>query len=418
MSAIGRRATMSAAAAAIVTRPARAQGAARVVVIGGGFAGATCARELARAGLVTSLVEPNAVYTACPFSNLVVAGLREIERQRFTYDAVRAAGVTLVAQAAARIDPVARRVTLADGATLDYDRLVMAPGIDLRFDALPGYDAAAAEILPHAWKTGPQTLLLRRQLEALPEGGVVVISVPANPYRCPPGPYERASLIAHFLKRHKPRAKLLILDAKDNFSKQRLFEAAWRDLYPGIVEWISLSAGGRVVEVDAGARMVVTEFDRHRADVANIIPPQHVAAIARDSGVADRSGWCPVDPVGFESRLQPNIHVIGDAAVMGGMPKSAFAANAQAKTCAAAVAALLAGRSPAAPKLINTCYSLVAPDYAISVAGVYRPAANGLLTDVEGAGGTSRLDAPRSDRALEAEYANAWFATITDEVFG
>ncbi len=418
MSAISRRAILSAAAAATVARPARAQSAARVVVIGGGFAGATCARELARAGLGTTLVEPSAVYTACPFSNLVVAGLREIERQRFTYDAVRAAGVTLVAQTAARIDPAARRVTLADGATLDYDRLVMAPGIDLRFDALPGYDEAAAELMPHAWKAGPQTLLLRRQLEALPEGGVVVISVPANPYRCPPGPYERASLIAHFLKIHKPRAKLLILDAKENFSKQRLFEAAWRDLYPGIVEWISLSAGGRVVEVDTGARIVVTEFDRHRADVANIIPPQRAAAIARDSGAADRSGWCPVDPVSFESRLQPNLHVIGDAAVMGGMPKSAFAANAQAKTCAAAVAALLAGRTPATPKLINTCYSLVAPDYAISVAGVYRPGANGLLTDIEGAGGTSRLDAPRADRALEAGYANAWFTTITHEVFG
>ena len=346
------------------------------------------------------------------------AGLREIALQRFGYDAVRAAGINVVPQAAARIDPVARRVTLVDGATLDYDRLVLAPGIDLRFDALPGYDEAAAEIMPHAWKAGPQTLLLRRQLEAMADGGVVAMAVPANPYRCPPGPYERASLIAHFLKTHKPRAKLLILDAKDNFSKQRLFEAAWRELYPGIVEWVSLSKGGRVVEIDLAARTVVTEFDRHRADVANIIPPQRAATIARDCGAADRSGWCPIDPVSFESRLLPNIHVIGDAGIMGGMPKSAFSANAQAKSCAAAVAALLDGKAPAVPKLINTCYSLIAPDYGISVAGVYRPAANGLLTDIEGAGGTSRLDAPRADRALEANYAHAWFATITHEVFG
>ena len=418
MSTISRRAALATSGAALFAPRTHAQSAARIVVIGGGFAGATCARALARAGLGATLVEPSVAYTACPFSNLVVASLRELDRQSFGYDGVRAAGVSVVPQAATRIDAAARRVTLGDGGTLDYDRLVLAPGIELRFDALPGYDEATAEILPHAWKVGPQTLLLRRQLQAMDDGGVVAMAVPANPYRCPPGPYERASLIAHFLKTNKPRAKLLILDAKDNFSKQRLFEAAWRELYPGLVEWVPLSSGGRVIEIDAGARVLVTEFGRHRADVGNVIPPQRAAAIARDSGAADRSGWCPVDPVSFESRLQPNIHVIGDAAVMGGMPKSAFSANAQAKTCAAAVASLLKGQAPATPKLINTCYSLVAPDYGISVAGVYRPGANGLLTDIEGAGGTSRLDAPRSDRALEAGYADAWFTTITQEVFG
>jgi NADPH-dependent 2,4-dienoyl-CoA reductase/sulfur reductase-like enzyme len=251
----------------------------------------------------------------------------------------------------------------------------------------------------------------------MPDGGTVVISAPANPFRCPPGPYERASLIAHYLKARKPRSKLIILDAKDMFSKQRLFQAAWSELYPGLIEWVGLSSGGKVTAVDPASRTFVTEFGEHKADVANVIPPQRAGRIAATAGVADRTGWCPVDPVTFESRLVPNIHVIGDAAIMGGMPKSAFSANAQAKVCAAAVARLLRGEAPTEPKLINTCYSLVAPDYGISVAGVYRPA-GGQLTDVEGAGGISPLSAPRSFRSLEATYAEAWFQTITAEVFG
>src|SRR3712207_2907912 len=249
------------------------------------------------------------------------------------------------------------------------------------------------------------------------DGGTVVMSAPPNPYRCPPGPYERASLIAHYLKTRKPRSKLIVLDAKDAFSKQRLFQAAWKELYPGLLEWVSLSSGGSVTAVEPATRTFVTEFGRHKADVGNVIPPQRAGRIAQAAGVADRTGWCPIDPVTFESRLQPNIHVIGDAAIAGAMPKSAFTANAQAKVCAAAIIALLHGEAPQSPKLINTCYSLVAPDYGISIAGVYRPA-NGLLTDVEGAGGVSPLDAPPSFRSLEATYAEAWFQTITAEVFG
>ncbi|MBM3525012.1 MAG: cytochrome C [Alphaproteobacteria bacterium] len=407
-----------ASAAASLAAPAIAQAAPRVVVVGGGFAGTTAARRLAASGIAATLVEPSAAYVACPFSNLVIAGLRELDAQSFDYTGVARAGVTVVAQAARRVDAGSRRVILEDGSSLAYDRVVMAPGIELRFDALPGYDERAAETMPHAWRAGPQTTQLRQRLEALPDGGIVAMAVPANPYRCPPGPYERASLIAHVLKTRKPRAKLIVLDAKDAFSKQRLFQQAWQALYPGIVEWVSLSNGGRVIEVDVAARTLVGEFQRYTVDLANVIPPQRAAAVARESGLADRSGWCPVDPVTFESRLQPGIHVIGDAAIMGGMPKSAFAANAQAKVCAAAVVELLAGRAPATPKLINTCYSLVGPDYGISVAGVYRPGAAGLLADVEGAGGTSPLDSPASDRKLEAEYAEAWFKTITTDVFG
>ena len=412
------RGAASAPAAALLGTPAIAQAAPRVVVVGGGFAGATCASRLVAAGIATTLVEPAASYLACPFSNLVVAGLRDLEEQRFGFDGLRAAGVAVATQSATVVDPLARRVALSDGIVLAYDRLVLAPGIEVRLDALPGYDAAATEAMPHAWRAGPQTSLLRAQLEAMEDGGVVAMSIPANPYRCPPGPYERASLVAHYLSTRKPRSRLLLLDAKDGFSKQRLFERAWSELYPGIVEWVPLSRGGRVIEVQARERVLVTEFERHRVDVANVIPPQRAAPVAREAGVADRSGWCPVDPASFESRLQPGIHVIGDAAVMGAMPKSAFAANAQAKACADAIGALLAGRAPAEPRLINTCYSLVAPGTGISVAGVYRPAANGLLAEIPGSGGTSPLDAPPEDRRLEASHAEAWFAAIAAETYG
>ncbi len=396
--------------------PVFAQTSPRVVVVGGGFGGASCARELKRAGIDVTLVEPNATYTACPFSNGVLAGLRQLSAQQFGYDALKKDGITIAAQNATRVDPQAKRVTLADGATLDYDRLVLAPGIDLRFDVLPGYNEDAAQTMPHAWKAGAQTTLLRSQLEAMADGGTVVIVAPANPFRCPPGPYERASLIAYYLKTQKPRSKLIILDAKDTFSKQRLFQDAWKALYPNL-EWVSLSSGGKVTEVDTKEKVLVTEFGRHKADVANVIPPQRAGLIAPLAGVADRSGWCPIDPVTFESKLQPDIHVIGDACIAGGMPKSAFSANAQAKVCSAAVVNMLRNETAPSPKLINTCYSLVAPDYGITVAGVYRPV-NGQLTDVEGAGGVSPADAPASFRSLEATYADAWFQTITSEVFG
>ncbi len=390
-----------------------------MVVIGGGFAGATCARALQQAGnLAVTLVEPSTTFAACPFSNAVLAGLRDLSAQQFSYEGVKRAGVAVVHQTAISLDPQSRRINLSGGGpALSYDRLVLAPGIEVRFDGLPGYDEAASNQMPHAWRAGEQTMLLRRQLESMEDGGTVIISSPPNPFRCPPGPYERASLIAYYLKTKKPRSKLIILDAKDTFSKQRLFQQAWRELYPETLEWVSLSGGGKVTEVDPATKTLVTEFGRHQASVANVIPPQRAGHIAQVAGVADRSGWCPIDPVTFESKLRPLIHVIGDAAIAGGMPKSAFAANSQAKACAAAVAGLLRGDVPPPPKLINTCYSLVAPDYGISVAGVYHPV-NGLLTDVQGAGGTSPLDAPRSFRSLEAAYAEAWFGRITTEVFG
>jgi sulfide dehydrogenase [flavocytochrome c] flavoprotein subunit len=407
------------ASVAMLPLPAIAQGAGgRVVVVGGGFAGTTCARFIKRIDprINVTLVEASATFTACPFSNLVIAGLRELNAQQFGYDKVAADHVTLNMAPATAVDAQGRSVTLSNGSQLAYDRLVLAPGIDLRWDGLPGYTEAAAERMPHAWKAGEQTLLLRRQLESMEDGGTVVMAAPANPFRCPPGPYERASLIAYYLKTKKPKSKLIILDAKDAFSKQGLFQGAWKQLYPNL-EWVSLSKGGKVNSVDVGAMTLVTDFGRHKADVANVIPPQKAGRIAEFAGVADRTGWCPIDGVTFESKLQPNIHVIGDASIAGAMPKSAFSANAQAKICAAAVAKLLAGGKPDEPKMINTCYSLVAPDYGISVAGVYR-LADGQIKDVEGSGGVSPADAPSSVRAAEAIFATGWFKTITAEVFG
>jgi sulfide dehydrogenase [flavocytochrome c] flavoprotein subunit len=406
------------AAAVVAPSVVSAQGAARVVVVGGGFAGATCARAIRNLdpGIAVTLVESSAAFTACPFSNGVIAGLRELGQQQFGYDAAKRDGVALAQTSATTVEPAARSVVLADGSRLAYDRLVLAPGIDLNWTGLPGYTEQAAEKMPHAWKAGSQTALLRRQLEAMEDGGLVVISAPANPFRCPPGPYERASLIAHYLKARKPRSKLLLLDAKDAFSKQRLFQNAWAQLYPGLIEWVPLSKGGKVTAIEADTQTLVTDFGRHQAAVANVIPPQRAAAIAIQAGVADRSGWCPVEPVSFESTLQPGVHVLGDAAIMGAMPKSAFAANAQAKVCAAAIVAKLAGRPVADPRLVNTCYSLVGPEYGITVAGVYRPD-KGQLADIPGAGGTSPLDADAGFRAQEALYAEGWFRTITAEVF-
>jgi NADPH-dependent 2,4-dienoyl-CoA reductase/sulfur reductase-like enzyme len=412
------RSAAAGASLAALPLPAIAQGAVgRAVVVGGGFAGATCARFIKRIDprIEVTLVEANPTFTACPFSNLVIAGLRDIDAQRFRYDKL-AGKVVLTPATVSAVDTQARSVTLADGVRLAYDRLILAPGIDIRWDGLPGYTEAAAERMPHAWKAGEQTLLLRRQLEAMEDGGTVVISVPANPFRCPPGPYERASLIAHYLKTRKPRSKLIVLDAKDRFSKQSLFQNAWKELYPDHLEWMGLSQGGKVTSVEPATLTLVTDFGRHKAAVANVIPPQKAGRIAEIAGVADRTGWCPIDPVTFESKLVPNVHLMGDAIIAGGMPKSAFSANAQAKVCAGAIVRLLAGQSPVEPRLINTCYSIVAPNYGISVVDVYRPV-NGVLTAIPG-GGVSPADAPRSFRAQEALFADGWFNTITSEVFG
>jgi NADPH-dependent 2,4-dienoyl-CoA reductase/sulfur reductase-like enzyme len=396
-----------------------AQGAARVVVIGGGFAGVACARSLAKldAGLQVSLVTGGKSFAASPFSSSVITGLRAPAQQEFTYDRIAATGVRVVTEAAVSADPAARTVTLAGGDMLPYDRLVIAPGVDMRWNAIAGYSKAAAEKMPHAWTGGAQTLLLQRQLEAMPDGGLVVIAAPATPYRCPPAPYERASLIAHYLKGKKPKSKVMILDAKDSYSKQHLFEEAWAALYPGLIEWVSLSKGGSVSTVDPASLTVKTDFEDYKAAVANIIPPQKAANIAARSGVADRTGWCPIEPVGFESTLQPAIHVLGDAALMGAMPKAAQAAATQGKVCAAAVVARLRERAPSDVELENICYSLAGPDWGFVERNKYR-AEKDLLMAVPGALDTSPLGGKPAARAEEASEDEAWFRGLTSELFG
>jgi NADPH-dependent 2,4-dienoyl-CoA reductase/sulfur reductase-like enzyme len=271
--------------------------------------------------------------------------------------------------------------------------------------------------MPHAWTDGAQTLVLRKQLVAMEDGGTVIISAPPNPARCPPGPYERASMIAAYLKARKPRSKIKILDSKDIYTMQRQFQNAWNDLYPNMIEWVGVGQGGNVTEIDTANKTFVTDFDKFKADVGNVIPPQKAGAIAHAAGVVDRTNWCPVNPVSFESTLKPGIHVIGDAAVVGTMPKSAFAANEQAKLCAAAITKLLKSEKPEESKLTSVCYSLIAPDYAISISGVYHPSGDQYL-EVDGTGVTSPVEAPRTLRAQEARFADVWFKTITQEIFG
>lgn len=392
-------------------------GSGRVVVVGGGYGGMTAARylKLMHPRLSVTLVEPRHTYMSCPGSNEVVAGLTEAWTLERSYaSACRELDIEKVDATASRLDRLRRRVMLADGAEVPYDRLIISPGIDFRWDAIEGYDEAASRIAAHAWKAGAQTALLARQLQAMPDGGVVLITSPANPYRCPPGPYERASLMAYYLKRHKSRSKVLILDAKTRFSKQPAFERAWNELYPGMVEWISSEKQGRLERVDPAKRTVETEFDTFRADVLNVIPPQKAGKLAEISGLTDVSGWCPVDPSSFVSKFDPAIHIIGDACQASPMPKSAFSANSQAKVCAAAAIALLAGEAPPEPLLINHCYSFVAPDDAISISGVYAYSTAEKQLVTRSAGETP----PDGDRKQEAIYARAWQRNFRADVFG
>lgn len=399
---------------------ARAQAAAKVVVVGGGFGGATAAHMLRRIApnVEVTLVDQNDHFVTCPFSNTVIGGINAMETITHSFDGLRAAGVKTVQARVRAIEPVAKSVILADNSAVPFDRLVLSPGIDLKWGAIQGYDEAAAEIMPHAWKAGPQTQLLREQIEAMPDGGTVVMAVPANPFRCPPGPYERASLIAHYLKQAKPRSKLIILDAKDNFSKQGLFLAAWEELYPGLIEWVKFGDGGQVEAVDTATMTIKTIFDEYKADVANVIPPQRSAALVDTAGLTAGSDWCEVNGHTMESKVVPGIHILGDAIAAGDMPKSGFSASSQGRVAAFAIAALLDGKQAPSPSFINTCYSLIAPDYGISVADVYRVDAEGAIKKVDGSGGVSPATKDAAFRAAEAEYARSWYANLTQDIYG
>ncbi len=393
---------------------------ARVVIIGAGFGGATCAKYLRKLdqGIEVTLIDANANYVTCPFSNTVLAGTQGMHDLTFRYNDLQDKyGIKFMNDKVTTIDHEKNNVILSDGSNLNYDRLVVAPGVSFTWNSPEGYDEAASEIMPHAWKAGTQTMRLRKQLEEMEDGGVVAIAPPPKPFRCPPGPYERASMIASYLKAHKPKSKILILDSNEKFSKQGLFMQGWEDRYPGMIEWVSVTEGGSVQRVDTKTMTLFTDLDEHKVAVANVIPAQTASRLTIENGLADQSGWCPVNQQTFESTLVKNVHVLGDAALAGSMPKSASAANSQAKVCALAITAILKGNEPGGPSFHNTCYSLVDADYGISVSAIYGLKEN-KIQKIEGSGGVSPMDASAAFRADEAKYAQGWFDSITLDTFG
>jgi len=400
--------------------PSLVLGASRkVVVIGGGFGGATAAKYLRKlnSNLRVTLVEPNPTFYTCPFSNTVLGGIKSMSDIGHGYGALKNKHGVKVIHARAKSVNGNKTVTLADGSKLSFDRAVVSPGIDFRFDSMPGYNQAATERMPHSWQAGPQTALLRKQLEAMPNGGTVLICPPGNPFRCPPGPYERTSLIAHYLKKHKPKSKIVVLDAKEKFSKQGLFMSGWDLHYGDLIEWRAASAGGKITRVDSMNMQVETEFGMEKGDVINFIPAQQAGNIARVSGLTNSKGWCPVNQVTFESTLLPGVHVIGDSCIAGKMPKSGFSANSQGKVAAASIVSIFDGTEPIEPSYSNTCYSLVAPNHGISVAKVYK-ISDKTIVGIKGSGGLSPKAENADVRWKEAEYAQGWYDAITQDMFG
>lgn len=386
----------------------------RVVVVGGGFGGATAAKYIrmwSNNQIEVVLVERNATFISCPMSNTVLGGSRTIADLTHGYDTLKKKyGIEMVRGEVTAIDPQKQTVMLADG-YLSYDRLIIAPGVDFNFGKIEGLTAKVAEqSVPHAWKAGAQTVMLRKQLESMRDGGVFAISIPKMPYRCPPGPYERACQVAFYLKNNKPKSKVLVLDANpDIVSKKGLFTAAWKDLYPGMVEY---RPNAMVVQVDPTGNIAKTEFEDVKADVLNVIPPMKAGAVANMAGVVNvDNNWCAVDFLSYESSVQKNIHVIGDA-VSAPVPKSGHMATSQAKVCAAAVIELLQGQAPDQnPTIANTCYSMVSGSEAVHVANVYRFNAEKRAMVAADGGGVS---AQRSE--VEAMLANYWLKNIMDDV--
>ena len=390
----------------------------RVVVIGGGFGGATAAKYLrlwSEGAVEVILIERNAEFVSCPISNLVLGGSRSMSDITRTYAKLRDYGVQLIRDEVTGIDAAKKRVKLRRTEDLPYDRLVVSPGVDFMHDQIQGYDAEAQKVILHAWKAGGETVALRKQLEEMNDGGTYVLGIPLAPYRCPPGPYERASQVAHYFKQAKPKSKVLILDANpDVTSKGPLFKAAWNDMYKGIIEYRGNAA---VTAVDANARTVKTDFDSIRGDVLNVVPPQRAGDIAKAADlITANNRWCGVDWLSMESVAVKGIHVLGDATLSAPfMPKSGHLANQHAKLAAAAIIELMNGRPPSAePMVNNTCYSYVSDKEAIHVASVHRyDAAQKTLVTVPGSGGVS---AKRSE--LEGVYARGWAQNIWADMLG
>jgi sulfide dehydrogenase [flavocytochrome c] flavoprotein subunit len=392
------------------------KGSKRVVVVGGGYGGTIAAKyiRMMDKSIEVVMIERNDHFVSCPFSNLYIGGvITDMGVLTIKYDKLATNhGVKIVQAEVTAIDAAAKVVTTSKG-TISYDRLVISPGIDFRLDEMKGYDAAAMEVMPHAWKAGPQTVLLRKQLVAMKDGGTVVMAVPLAPYRCPPGPYERASMIAHYLKANKPKSKVIVLDANpDITSKGGLFKKGWKDNYAGIIDY---RPAKKVTEVDAKAMAVMVEgLEEVKGDVINVIPPQRAGQIAVAAGlVGDDKNWCPVNATTFESTKQAGIHVIGDACIAGAMPKSGYSANSEAKVCAMNVVALLNGKETTELSGINVCYSYITDKDAVSVAGVYA-VKEGKIVGVPNSGGVSPADF--SATKIEAVYAESWLRNILTEM--
>ena len=401
-------ASLSALGLPILSAPSLAQGKPRVVVIGGGPGGATAARYIAKesnGAIDVTLIEPLKTFTTCFFSNLYVGGFRDYKSLTHNYDKVRKGGVKVVHSMAASIDRDKKQVVLAGGGRVPYDRLLVAPGIDIKFDSVPGYSEKAAEVMPHAWKPGAQTQLLVRKLNALKDGDQIVMIAPPNPYRCPPGPYERVSMFA----------RIVILDPKPAFSKQGVFTEGWEKHYPGMIEWQDPKIHGGIKGVDAKTGEVKTDFTNYKPALVNVIPAQMAGKIARDAGLANQSGFCPIDAASMKSTVDPNIFVVGDASIAGEMPKSAFSANSQAKVAAMVIRAELTKSRAFPARYSNTCWSLIAPDDNIKVGASYEP--------VDGAIKASNSFVSQRNESADLRKQNYkesvdWYQGITTDIFG
>ncbi|MDP2733677.1 MAG: NAD(P)/FAD-dependent oxidoreductase [Hoeflea sp.] len=410
------------ASAAALTLPTylRAQGKPRVVVIGGGAGGATAARYIAKdsdGAIDVTLIDQSEMYTTCFFSNLYVGGFRSFESITHSYDALQSSyGITKGTGRAASVDRAAKTVTMEDGSTVPYDRLVVAPGIDLIWDSVEGYSEELSEIAPHAWKAGPQTQLLKAKLDAIENGQQVVMVAPPNPYRCPPGPYERASMMAHVLKaKGLTDSKVIILDPKDKFSKQGVFQEGWEKHYPGMVEWYGPDVHGGISNVDVNAGTVETDLDTFKGALLNIIPAQKAGAIAAEAGLTDDSGFCPIMAESMRSTIDEAVFVIGDASIAGDMPKSAFSANSQAKVAAMTIRGDLLDSKVFPAKYANTCWSLIETDDSVKVGAQYAPG-DGKIASTQGFVSQTSEDAAL--RKSNFEESTGWYAGITADMFG
>lgn len=389
----------------------------KVVVVGGGAGGATAARYLAKDSkgeIDVTLVEPNKRYYTCFFSNLYLGGFRDYASTGHGYDRlVTEHGINVVHDWANSVDGTAKTVALSSGATLSYDKLVLSPGIDMKYDSVPGYSVEAQSRAPHGWKSGTQVQLIKAQVEAMREGGTFVMVPPPNPYRCPPGPYERISMIAHILKEKNPSATIVVLDPKPKFSKQGLFSEGWETHYPGMVEWLGPDTHGGILNVDTENMSVETDFDTFEADAMSIIPAQKAGSIAMNAGVTD-GDWAPIVPVSMQSRADENIYVLGDASVASAMPKSGFSANSQAKVAANHIRGALTGSRVFEPRFVNTCWSLIAPNDGVKVGARYKAGDEKIESTETFISKTGESAELRKETYEESE---SWYSAITTDLF-